>query len=61
MTFGFASLVLVRDAEPLRYLLIFIAAWSTDTFALFAGKFFGRRKLCEHISPKKRLRAPSAA
>ena len=53
VTFGFASLVLVRDAEPLRYLLIFIAAWSTDTFALFAGKFFGRRKLCEHISPKK--------
>ncbi|MFR5865362.1 MAG: phosphatidate cytidylyltransferase [Acutalibacteraceae bacterium] len=53
VTFGFASLVLVRDAEPLRYLLIFVAAWSTDTFALFAGKLFGRRKLCEHISPKK--------
>ena len=53
VTFGFASLVLVRDADPLRYLLIFVAAWSTDTFALFAGKLFGRRKLCEHISPKK--------
>lgn len=31
----------------------FIMAWSSDTFAYFIGKFFGKRKLCEKLSPKK--------
>ena len=35
------------------YLLVFIAAWVTDTFAYFTGVFFGRHKLCPNISPKK--------
>ena len=35
------------------YLLVFIAAWITDTFAYFTGVFFGRHKLCPKISPKK--------
>lgn len=33
--------------------LIFIIAWSTDTFAYFGGYFFGKKKLCPKISPKK--------
>lgn len=33
--------------------LIFIIAWSTDTFAYFGGYFFGKKKLCPRISPKK--------
>ncbi len=33
--------------------LIFITAWGTDTCAYFAGNFFGKRKLCPEISPKK--------
>jgi len=33
--------------------LIFIIAWSTDTFAYFGGYFWGRKKLCPNISPKK--------
>ncbi|SNR89116.1 phosphatidate cytidylyltransferase [Anaerovirgula multivorans] len=33
--------------------LIFIIAWSTDTFAYFGGYFFGKRKLCPKVSPKK--------
>lgn len=33
--------------------LIFIIAWATDTFAYFGGYFFGKRKLCPNISPKK--------
>jgi len=33
--------------------LIFIIAWSTDTFAYFTGLFFGRKKLAPAISPKK--------
>lgn len=35
------------------YLLVFIAAWITDTFAYFTGVFFGKHKLCPKISPKK--------
>ena len=35
------------------YLLIFISAWVTDTFAYFTGRFFGKHKLIEEISPKK--------
>lgn len=33
--------------------LIFIVAWMTDTFAYFTGMFFGKHKLCPHLSPKK--------
>lgn len=50
---SFSLLVIVRDHAPHRYLLIFIAAWSTDTFAYFGGYLFGKRKLCPHLSPKK--------
>lgn len=31
----------------------FVIAWCCDTSAYFFGKFFGRHKLCEMISPKK--------
>ncbi len=34
-------------------MLIFISAWSTDTFAYFAGRAFGRHKLIPNVSPKK--------
>lgn len=30
-----------------------IAAWCSDSFALFAGVMFGKHKLAPHISPKK--------
>ncbi|SES68274.1 phosphatidate cytidylyltransferase [Natronincola peptidivorans] len=33
--------------------LIFIIAWATDTFAYFGGYFFGNKKLCPSVSPKK--------
>ena len=32
-----------------------IGTWASDTFAYFSGFFFGRRKLCEAISPKKTI------
>lgn len=35
------------------YLLVFIAAWVTDTFAYFTGFLFGKHKLIPKISPKK--------
>lgn len=34
-------------------LLLLLGAWGTDTFAYFSGFFFGKRKLCPEISPKK--------
>jgi phosphatidate cytidylyltransferase len=35
--------------------LIFIIAWSTDTFAYFTGLLFGKHKLAPIISPKKTI------
>lgn len=35
------------------YLICFIGAWVTDTFAYFAGRFFGKHKLIPDVSPKK--------
>lgn len=34
-------------------LLAMLCCWGTDTFALFSGKLFGKRKLCPNISPNK--------
>ena len=45
---------LAKDFYGTPYmLLIFICAWSTDTFAYFSGKFLGKHKLIPHVSPKK--------
>lgn len=35
------------------FILILLVAWGTDTFAYFAGSFFGTHKLAPKISPKK--------
>jgi phosphatidate cytidylyltransferase len=32
---------------------VFIISWFCDTFAYYAGRFFGKRKLCPEVSPKK--------
>lgn len=37
------------------YLLIFMGAWITDSFAYFTGVFFGKHKLIEDVSPKKTI------
>ncbi len=51
--FAYFGIVFLRDKEPYDYLLLFVAAWCTDTFAIFGGKFFGKRKLAPNLSPKK--------
>lgn len=51
--FAFYSFVIVQSFAPYDYLLILIAAWATDTFAIFGGKFFGKKKLAPKLSPKK--------
>ncbi len=35
--------------------LVYIIAFGTDTFAYFTGVFFGKHKLCPHVSPKKTI------
>lgn len=34
-------------------LLIFICAWTTDTFAYFSGRLFGKHRLIPNVSPNK--------
>ena len=55
ISFGFASIVLLRDLEFGRYVyfLAFIIPWITDTFAYFCGRAFGKHKLIPDVSPKK--------
>ncbi len=36
-------------------LTIFILLWSSDSFAYLVGKYFGKHKLAEKISPKKTI------
>ena len=53
---GFAALSAIRyGVASGKYLclLAFIGPWTTDTFAYFTGRFFGRHKLIPEVSPKK--------
>ena len=57
VSFMFAHIILVRNMDDGNFLIWFvlIGAFVTDTAALFAGKFFGRHKLCPRLSPKKTM------
>ncbi|MBE6596800.1 MAG: phosphatidate cytidylyltransferase [Ruminococcaceae bacterium] len=53
---SFSLIIYIRDFGEFGkylYLLIFIGAWVTDTFAYFTGVFFGKHKLIPDVSPKK--------
>lgn len=43
----------IQNGASYVYLLVFVAAWVTDTCAYFTGFLFGRHKLIPKISPKK--------
>lgn len=51
----FSTVVNIRYMENgnYYYLLIFIGAWVSDTFAYFTGRLLGKHKLIPEISPKK--------
>ncbi len=53
--FTLSFLVLIRNMPGGIYSiwLVFIGAWSADTFAYFTGRKFGKRKLIPEVSPKK--------
>ena len=62
VSFSYACTVLLTsprsEAEPKILYVFFLmfsfgCAWITDVFALFAGKAFGKHKMCPKISPKK--------
>ena len=53
---AFTSIVYIHDFIPFGkylYLLVFICAWMTDTFAYFTGRVLGKHKLIPAVSPKK--------
>lgn len=54
---AFLTILIFRDyGNPVSYLLVgtsLAVAWLNDTCAYFSGYFFGKRKLCPEISPKK--------
>ena len=52
----FTALSVLRygvDEGKYVYLICFIGAWVTDTFAYFTGFLFGKHKLIPDVSPKK--------
>ena len=54
ITAGISSLYLLRlHVSFSAVLLVLIATWSSDTFAYFAGRAFGKHKLAPSISPQK--------
>ena len=53
---GFLGLIMTHDhihGGEYLYLLAFIGAWVTDTFAYFTGMLLGKHKLIPDVSPKK--------
>ena len=42
-----------HDTGLYALMVTLVAAWMSDTGAYFAGHFFGKTKLCPHISPHK--------
>lgn len=58
---GLPLILLVQAAnfgdyfQPYILLGIFVLTWSYDTFAYLTGRFLGRNKLLERVSPKKTL------
>lgn len=55
----FSSVVMVRYSSDgmghYMYVLIFLGAWVSDTFAYFTGILLGKHKLIPSVSPKKTI------
>jgi phosphatidate cytidylyltransferase len=60
VAFTIGSMILLRNISELGeyagaqlVFLVFVGIWACDTFAYYGGKFFGKRKFFERVSPKK--------
>ena len=53
VSIAFSYVSLTRHMGLFSTMIIFIGCWVTDSFAYFAGVFFGKHKLAPVISPKK--------
>ena len=53
--FSFIPLVNQKVGGEYLVWLIFLGSWVTDTFAYYFGKYFGKKKLCPEVSPKKTI------
>lgn len=55
--FAYNMVLYIRDYKngQFIYVLIFVGAWVTDTFAYFTGVLFGKHKLAPDVSPKKTI------
>lgn len=57
-TFSYDCIALLREMREeysWAFVLIFVAAWGSDTFAYFVGRAMGKHKLIPKISPKKTI------
>ena len=52
-TYSYECIAILREEYSWVFLLTFLAAWGSDTFAYFVGKTVGKHKLIPKISPKK--------
>lgn len=52
-TLGLPKFSAVDNTFTLEVFFLFILIWSSDSFAYFTGKFFGKHKMAPKISPKK--------
>ena len=53
MSLNSIYLLRMREQGAFLYMLPFVTAWSTDIFAYFSGRLFGKHKLIPDVSPKK--------
>ena len=51
--FGYLILLDNLDNGLIMVYTVFIISWVCDTFAYYTGRFFGKHKLIERVSPKK--------
>lgn len=50
---GHIMYIRVMENGHLLVWAVFVSAFLTDTFAMLGGRYFGKRKLCPSLSPKK--------